>query len=165
LRDGFLDSSAWELASRLLSLWENLFDCHWRVSQIGGVSGRTGYNLATTKATFRKQVRFVATGTFIETAVQPLPIEPGDRLTRVEFERRYDAMPGVKKAELIEGVVCMPSPVRYKACGKPHSDIHGWLFNYAVVTPGVELCDNSTLRLDQDLADLQDGVSSENHRT
>jgi hypothetical protein len=33
---------------------------------------------------------------------RPLPLEPGDRLTRAEFERRYDAMPEVKKAELIE---------------------------------------------------------------
>ena len=38
------------------------------------------------------------------------PLENGDRLTRAEFERRYDAMPHVKKAELIEGEVYMPSP-------------------------------------------------------
>lgn len=31
-------------------------------------------------------------------------MEYGDRLTRQEFERRYDAMPHIKKAELIEGV-------------------------------------------------------------
>ena len=31
----------------------------------------------------------------------------GDRLTRDEFERRYEAMPHLKKAELIEGVVHM----------------------------------------------------------
>ncbi len=37
------------------------------------------------------------------------PLENGDRLTRPEFERRYDAMPGLKKAELIEGVVYLPS--------------------------------------------------------
>ena len=30
-------------------------------------------------------------------------LENGDRLTRAEFERRYEAMPGLKKAELIEG--------------------------------------------------------------
>ncbi len=29
------------------------------------------------------------------------PLENGDRLTRAEFERRYEAMPHVKKAELI----------------------------------------------------------------
>jgi len=81
---------------------------------------------------------------------QPLPLEPGDHLTRAEFERRYNAMPDVKKAELIEGVVYMSSPVRYKSHGKPHSEIHGWLFNYAISTTGVELADNVTLRLDQD---------------
>ncbi len=34
-----------------------------------------------------------------------LPLENGDKLTRAEFERRYEAMPHLKKAELIEGVV------------------------------------------------------------
>ena len=29
------------------------------------------------------------------------PLESGDRLTRQEFERRYQAMPNTKKAELI----------------------------------------------------------------
>ena len=46
----------------------------------------------------------------------------GDRLTRGEFERRYSAMPNVKKAELIEGVVYMPSPVS-KNHGNPHFNI------------------------------------------
>jgi len=32
-------------------------------------------------------------------------LQNGDRLTRVEFERRYLAMPEVKKAQLIEGIV------------------------------------------------------------
>lgn len=35
------------------------------------------------------------------------PLENGDRLIRPEFERRYNAMPDVKKAELIEGIVYM----------------------------------------------------------
>ena len=50
----------------------------------------------------------------------------GDRLTRAEFERRYSAMPNVKKAELIEGVVYMPSPVS-NIHASPHFDIIGWL--------------------------------------
>ncbi len=41
------------------------------------------------------------------------PLHNGDRLTRVEFERRYEAMPGVKKAQLIEGIVHMPSAVQH----------------------------------------------------
>ena len=49
------------------------------------------------------------------------PLEAGDRLSRAEFERRYEAMPGLKKAELIEGVVYMPSPVRLHRHGRPHA--------------------------------------------
>lgn len=40
-----------------------------------------------------------------EPAAYVPPLEPGDQLTRAEFERRYHAMPHLKKAELIEGVV------------------------------------------------------------
>ena len=32
------------------------------------------------------------------------PLENGDLLSRAEFERRYTAMPKLKKAELIEGI-------------------------------------------------------------
>jgi Uma2 family endonuclease len=78
------------------------------------------------------------------------PLENGDRLTRAEFERRYQAMPGLKKAELIEGVVHMPSPVRHKGHSKPHSQIVTWLGYYAVNTTGVESGDNGTTRLDLD---------------
>ncbi len=44
-------------------------------------------------------------------------LENGDRLTRTEFERRYQVLPEVKKAELVEGVVYMASPVRYQQHG------------------------------------------------
>ena len=47
-------------------------------------------------------------------------LENGDRLTRAEFERRYEAMPDIKKAELIEGEVYLGSPVRHRQHGKPH---------------------------------------------
>jgi Uma2 family endonuclease len=77
------------------------------------------------------------------------PLEAGDRLTRDEFERRYEAMPEVKKAELIEGVVYMPSPVK-NSHGEPHSWIVGWLFNYCAATPSVRMSDNATVRLDAD---------------
>jgi Uma2 family endonuclease len=78
-----------------------------------------------------------------------LPLENGDRITRAEFERRYDAMPNLKKAELIEGVVYMGSPVRV-IHGTPHAYIIGWLFTYRAATPGVALADNTTVRLDPD---------------
>src|SRR5438552_3220139 len=76
------------------------------------------------------------------------PLENGDRLTREEFERRYDAMPNLKKAELIEGVVHMPSPIRFRHHGQPHFDLVTWLGVYKAGTPGVEAADNSTARLD-----------------
>jgi Uma2 family endonuclease len=78
------------------------------------------------------------------------PLENGDRLTRAEFERRYAAMPGVKKAELIEGIVHMPSPVRIRRHGVPHAHLITWLGHYAALTPGLILVDNSTDRLDED---------------
>ncbi|WP_103126917.1 Uma2 family endonuclease [Nostoc cycadae] len=78
------------------------------------------------------------------------PLENGDRLTRAEFERRYHAMPNLKKAELIEGVVYVASPVRAKKHGKPHSRIMGWLVAYEAATPGVETLDNTTVLLDAD---------------
>jgi Uma2 family endonuclease len=77
------------------------------------------------------------------------PLENGDRLTRPEFERRYDAMPGLTKAELIEGKVYMPSPVSIDHDG-PHFDLITWLGIYRVATPGVRGGDNGSLRLDLD---------------
>jgi Uma2 family endonuclease len=78
------------------------------------------------------------------------PLETGDRLTRAEFERRYEAMPHLKKAELIEGVVYVPSPVRLRRHGHPHAHLIGWLVAYEAGTPGVLTGDNATARLDLD---------------
>jgi Uma2 family endonuclease len=76
------------------------------------------------------------------------PLEPGDELSRDEFERRYTAMPGVKKAELIEGIVYMPSPVNLERHGEPEMDLGVWLGLYKISTPGVAGGHNSTVRLD-----------------
>lgn len=76
-------------------------------------------------------------------------LENGDRLTRAEFERIYSALPRVNKAELIEGVVHMPSPVSVKhSC--PHADFLGLLVLYRASTPGVLVGNNGTVRLDTD---------------
>ena len=75
------------------------------------------------------------------------PLNAGDHLSRAEFERRYEAIPHVKKAELVEGVVYMPSPVSVEH-GMLHAIIVGWLFAYVVATPGVELLDSTSLRID-----------------
>ena len=80
----------------------------------------------------------------------PAPaLENGDRLTRCEFERRYSARPDLEKAQLIEGVVYMPSPVSTAHAG-PHAMIETVLLVYAASTPGVGGYDNATVRLDLD---------------
>ena len=87
-----------------------------------------------------------------QNTIPPLPVPPlenGDRLTRSEFERRYYTMHEVK-AELIEGIVYMSSPLRFRSHGKPHAYIMTWLGFYEASTPGVELGDNATVRLDAD---------------
>jgi hypothetical protein len=78
------------------------------------------------------------------------PLRAGDRLTCVEFERRYRAMHDVNKAELIEGRVYMPSPVATDDHAAPHFDFITWLGCYRAATPGVQGGDNGTLRLDLD---------------
>jgi Uma2 family endonuclease len=84
-------------------------------------------------------------------------LQAGDRLTIDEFLRRYSAMPRVHKAELIEGVVYMPSPVSAEDHGEPHFRFNGFLFLYEARTPGVVGGDSSTLRLDLDNAPQPDG--------
>jgi len=89
----------------------------------------------------------------------PVPrLEQGDHLTRAEFERRYEAMPEIKKAELIEGVVYMPSPVRMDAHAAPHADLLTWLGTYRSATPGVNAGDNATTGLDNDNVPQPDGL-------
>ncbi|GBF79063.1 Uma2 family endonuclease [Aphanothece sacrum] len=78
------------------------------------------------------------------------PLENGDKLTRFEFETRYQKMPHLKKAELIEGIVYMAAALRFRQHGKPHAQIMTWLGVYEASTPGVELADNATVRLDVD---------------
>lgn len=82
-------------------------------------------------------------------SVQPVllpPLESGDRLSREEFERRYEAMPHLKKAELIEGVVYAAPPVSVD-----HGDFDN-IFNtmlgmYSIATPGTKSGTNATVRL------------------
>jgi Uma2 family endonuclease len=76
------------------------------------------------------------------------PLEQGDKLSRAEFERRYEAMPNLKKAELIEGVVHLPSPVRLHRHGRPQAYLMHWLVDYEFATPGTFVGDNTSVRLD-----------------
>jgi Uma2 family endonuclease len=84
------------------------------------------------------------------------PLESGDHLNRIEFERRYENMPDLKKAELVDGVVYVQSAVRYEGHGRQHAAMAGWLEFYSAETPGTEVGDNPTLRLDPENAPQPD---------
>jgi len=86
------------------------------------------------------------------------PLESGDRLNRYQFERRYNAMPHLRKAELIEGVVYVPAALRFRSHGQPHGNLIVWLGNYKVATPGIELGIEPTVRLDLDNEPQPDAV-------
>lgn len=83
-------------------------------------------------------------------AYETPPLLPGDHLSRVEFERRYLAHPEIKKAELVEGVVYMPSSVRVRRHARPHSIVNTWLGVYEAATPGVMVLTEASVRLDND---------------
>ncbi len=76
------------------------------------------------------------------------PLENGDRLTRVEFEQRYDAMPNLKDAELLEGIVYLRLTTRHRQHAAAHAKLCGWLGTYEAFTPGVEAGNSSHVRLD-----------------
>ncbi|MFN9406653.1 MAG: Uma2 family endonuclease [Dolichospermum sp.] len=87
------------------------------------------------------------------------PLTNGDKLTRYEFERRYNAVSKPKKAELIEGIVyIMPAALRFRSHGQPHGRILTWLGNYEAMTPGVALGVEPTVRLDLDNEPQPDAV-------
>ena len=78
------------------------------------------------------------------------PLENGDRLSRIEFERRYAAMPESCKAELIEGLVYMAAAIRLNSHAKPHSQLNHWISNYAISIPGTIVGDAPSVQLDDD---------------
>jgi Uma2 family endonuclease len=95
--------------------------------------------------------------------LQPLPLavpplENGDRLLRPEFERRYNALPNLKKAELIEGIVYMPAALRFRSHADPHTNLVIWLGTYKIATPGLELGIEPTVRLDLENAPQPDAA-------
>ena len=83
-----------------------------------------------------------------DTAHSLLRLETGDRLSRDEFHRRYCARPDIKRAELVEGVVYVHSPMRFDQHDEPATIITGWLFNYRLRTPRVRQGSGGTVFLD-----------------
>jgi len=75
-------------------------------------------------------------------------LEAGDHLTREEFQRRYLARPDIKKAELIDEVVYMPSPIRIRHHARPHGFVVAWLGQYVTNAADVILAPNGSVYLD-----------------
>jgi hypothetical protein len=75
--------------------------------------------------------------------VNPLLFDPGDRLTREEFLSRWEQMPDLKFAELIDGTVYMPSPLSYDH-GHRDGLIQTLLGFYAARTGVCESVSNAT---------------------
>jgi Uma2 family endonuclease len=78
------------------------------------------------------------------------PLVDGETLTRDEFMRRWEAMPQLKRAELLGGVVYLPSPLSI-----PHGEIlaaiTGWLCVYRASTTGCRAAANATWFMRQDV--------------
>ena len=76
------------------------------------------------------------------------PLVAGQRLDRVTFHERYERMPPNTRAELIGGVVHMPSPLSYD-----HADVNAplvsWLVDYERATRGVRVTVNASALLDE----------------
>jgi Uma2 family endonuclease len=86
-----------------------------------------------------------------------VPLHNGDVLNQPTFHERYAAMPPGFRAELIGGVVFVPSPAtNWHAVH--HGDVITWLGYYRIHTPGVEMLDNGTVMLDEDNEPQPDGV-------
>ena len=77
------------------------------------------------------------------------PLREGDLLTREEFMRRWEAMPDLYFAELIDGIVHMASPL-----SDTHGDyqirLGGWLLAYADATPGCAARSDGTWLMSKD---------------
>jgi Uma2 family endonuclease len=84
-------------------------------------------------------------------------LERGDFLSRDEFLRRWEAAPLVKRAELIQGVVYMPSPLSRRH-GARDNDVAAWLGVYRAATPGCEALNYATWLMGDDDAPQPDGA-------
>lgn len=73
----------------------------------------------------------------VDSAINSPPLESGDRLTRQGFERRYTAASQIQKAELVEGVVYVASPVRANRHSRLHAALMAWLGVYWMLHPAL----------------------------
>jgi Uma2 family endonuclease len=80
---------------------------------------------------------------------ESLILATGERMTRAEFHRLYEAAPEDVRAELIGGVVYMASPLR-RNHGTHHVFLSALFCTYVMGTPGTEAGDNTSLLLSDD---------------
>ncbi len=79
----------------------------------------------------------------------PPRLEAGDHLDQPTFHRLYEAMQPGFRAELIGGVVIVPSPL-HRGHGRHQRLISGWMSRYEAATPGVEGFGNVSTVLSSD---------------
>lgn len=95
----------------------------------------------------------MATAIFEKSARKRDRIEPdlasGDHLSQREFHRLY-SQSSIHKAELIDGVVYVASPIRADAHSYQDNKLSGWLMLYEAATPGVGAYNNATVILDDE---------------
>lgn len=85
------------------------------------------------------------------------PLDAGDRMTRHEFHRRFTMHPEIRKAELIEGVVYVPSPIRFEQHGEQANNMGTWLGVYKARHPNeVRSSNETTVQLDLDNEPMPD---------
>jgi Putative restriction endonuclease len=77
------------------------------------------------------------------------PLAAGDKLTRHEFLHRWEGHPEIKCAELLGGLVYMPSPVSVDH-GDMEAAVGTWLGTYAARTLGTACGHNTTAFLLED---------------
>jgi len=81
------------------------------------------------------------------------PLMAGDRLSRSVFHARYAAMPPHVRAELVGGIVSMPSPLSNEH-GEIDLEVSYWLGHYKRMTPGVSVSSNATVQF-EDYGEVQ----------
>jgi hypothetical protein len=102
--------------------------------------------------------KIVAEVIIMPTVEKDVPLlEQGDFLSRDEFLRRWEAMPHVRRAELIRGVVYMPSPLSLEH-GDMDSQVGAWLGVYAASTPGCRPSNNATWLMAEDSSPQPDNT-------
>lgn len=81
--------------------------------------------------------------------LEPIRLDSGDRMDSDTFMAIYERMPEGFRAQLIQGVVLVASPMTADH-GAPNSDVSFWLGYYRTRTPGVRSFAATTIRIGPD---------------